>query len=120
MEELVRGSGVSATALRRGGVATAADVHQRNIQNLDEIRNVGPKSAHKIKSRAAEYARIRPEDLRPPGNPNVWGAADYALLRALGMLTLVTALAPHAAVLQQILVTMRWLAHPTVCASRKD
>ena len=65
VEELARGAGVNTAALRRGTVTTAADVHQRTVKDLDDIRDIGPKSAHKIKALAAELARTRPEDLRP-------------------------------------------------------
>jgi superfamily II DNA or RNA helicase len=111
--DLARGSGVRAADLRRGGVVTAADVHQRTVQDLDRIRNVGPKSAYKIKALVTDFVRTQPEDIRPPGNPGVWSAADYALVRALAMLTCVTTLAPHAVLLQQVLVTVRWLARAT-------
>jgi len=113
VEELARGSGVNVAALRRGGVTTAGDVHQRTVEDLDDIRDIGPASAHKIKALATEFARVRPEDLRPPGNPNTWKAADYTLVRALAMLALVTALAPHAALLQQVLATIRGFARAT-------
>lgn len=113
VEAFARGSGVNIAALRRGNVKTAADVHQRTVKDLDDIRDIGPKSAHKIKTLATGFARLRPEDLRPPGNPNMWKAADYALVRALVMLALVTALAPHAAVLQQVVGGMRWLTRAT-------
>lgn len=113
VEDLARRSGVKTTALRRGRVETAADVHARTVNELDDIREVGAKTAHKIKDLATEFARTRPEDLRPPANPSTWKAADYALVRALALLALVTALAPHALVLQQVLVTTRWLARAT-------
>lgn len=113
VEELARGSGINVAALRRGKVKTAADVHQRTVEELDEIRDIGAKSAQRIKERATACARIRPEDLRPPADPDMWKAADYALSRALVTLAMVTALAPHVAVLEQILGAIRWLARAT-------
>lgn len=109
VEALARGSRVNTAALRRVGVTTAADVEQRTVEALERIHDIGPKSARKIKDLVAEFAQIRPDDLRPPGNPDTWKAADYALVRALATLALVTALAPHAAVLQQVLGATRWL-----------
>jgi superfamily II DNA or RNA helicase len=113
VEDLVRGSRVNTAALRRGGVRTAADVDQRTVEALERIRDIGPKSARKIKDLAAEFARIRSDDLRPPGNPDIWKGADFAVVRGLAALALVTGLAPHAVVLQQALGTVRGLARAT-------
>ena len=113
VEELARGSGVSAAALRQGGVATAADVFRRTVNDLDDIRNIGPPSARKIMELATDYEQIRPDDLRPPANPDAWTGADYALVRRLAMLTAVTGLAPHAAVLREVLASVGWLARTT-------
>jgi hypothetical protein len=66
VEELAKGFRVHVSALRRGNVRTVADVYQRTINDLDDIRDVGPKSAHKIKALATEFAEIRPDDLCPP------------------------------------------------------
>jgi superfamily II DNA or RNA helicase len=113
VEDLARGSKINTAALHRGGVTTAADVNQRTVEALERIRDIGPKSARRIKDLAAKSARTRPDDLRPPGNPDTWKAADYALVRGLAMLALVSALAPHAAVLQQAVQAVRWLARAT-------
>jgi superfamily II DNA or RNA helicase len=113
VEELARGSGVSAAALRKGGVATAADVLRRTVNDLDDIRNIGPPSARKIMELATDYEKIRPDDLRPPANPDAWTGADYALVHRLAMLTAVTGLAPHAAVLREVLAPVGWLSRTT-------
>jgi SNF2 family DNA or RNA helicase len=113
VEQLTKGTGVDTKALRRGTVMTAADVHTRSIDELDDIRDIGPKMARTVKELATKFTQTRPEDLRPPGNPDTWKAQDFALVRALLMLALVTALAPHAAVLQQVLGSVRWLTRAT-------
>lgn len=113
VDHLAKGSRVNTAALRRGGVETAADVDERTVEDLDNIHDIGPKTARTIKELAAKLARIRPDDLRPPGDPDTWKAADYALVRALAMLAVVAALTPHAAVLQQVLAGIRWLARTT-------
>jgi hypothetical protein len=113
VEELVRGARVNTAALHNGGVTTAADVNQRTVDDLERIDGIGPKSAPKIKDLAAQFARIRPDDLRPPGNPDAWKAGDYAIARGLAALSLVTALAPHVALLRQALGTMRGFTRAT-------
>jgi superfamily II DNA or RNA helicase len=113
VEDLVRGARVNTAALRRGGVTTAADVDRRTLEDLERLHDIGPKSARKIKKLAAEFKRIRSDDLRPPGNPDVWQAADYALVRGLPVLAGLTVLAPHVALLQQALGAVRWLARAT-------
>ena len=113
VEDLVRGARVNTAALRRGGVTTAADVDRRTLEDLERLHDIGPKSARKIKKLAAEFKRIRSDDLRPPGNPDVWQAADYARVRGLAVLAGLTVLAPHVALLQQALGAVRWLARAT-------
>jgi SNF2 family DNA or RNA helicase len=88
-------------------------VQRATVQGLEGIRNIGEKSALKIKELADDLARIRPDDIRPPGEVNTWKAADYALVRALVMLAAVTALAPHAAALRQVFLVTRWFARAT-------
>jgi SNF2 family DNA or RNA helicase len=80
---------------------------------LEAIRGIGQKSAQKIKELADDLARTRPEDIRPPANVNKWKPADYALVKALVVLAAVAALAPHAAVLQQVLLATRLFARAT-------
>ena len=113
IEDLAKGSGVNVAALRRGSVRTAADVHGRTIAELDDIRDIGPSSASKIKALVSDFARVGPRDLVPPGNPGAWTSADYALVRALEMLALVTGLAPHFAVLLPMLQSARKLGRAT-------
>lgn len=113
VEALARNSRVNTTALRHGSVNTATDVHQRTVRDLEGIRGIGQKSARKLKRLADDLARTRPEDISPPANPKKWKPADYALVRTLVMLAAVTALAPHAAVLQQVLMATRWLTRAT-------
>lgn len=83
VEQLAKGRGIDTKALRRGGVATAADVEEHSAERLDAIRGVGLTTAQTIKALASDLARTRPEDLRPPGNPDTWKPADYALARTL-------------------------------------
>jgi superfamily II DNA or RNA helicase len=111
-EDLARNSKIN-TALRGSNVNTAADVHQCTAEYLESIRDIGQKTAQKLKNLAEDLARLRPEDICPPANPKAWGPSNYALVRKLMMLAAVTALAPHAAVLQQVLLTTRWLARAT-------
>jgi SNF2-related domain len=113
VEELARGSGLNAAALRRGGVTNAADVLRRTVNDLDGIHNIGPKSAHKIMELAKGLAQTRPDDLRPPANPDAWTGADYSLVRTLAMLAVVTGLAPHVAVLREVLASVGWLSRAT-------
>jgi SNF2 family DNA or RNA helicase len=113
VEELAKGSGVNASALRSSGVTTAADVYRSDVRDLESIRRIGEKSALKIKELADRLAVTRPEDICPPANPSTWRPADYALVRALAMLAAVTALAPHLAVVQQVLLATRWLSRAT-------
>lgn len=113
VEELARGTRVSLAALRRGGVTTAADVRARSAHDLETIHGIGQASAQKIKDVAARLAQISPGDLRPPANPDRWNPGDSALVRSLAMLALTTAVAPHAAALQQAMGTVRWLARAT-------
>ena len=81
---------------------------QRTVEALERIRDIGPKSARKIKDLAAEFARIRSDDLRPPGNPDTWKGRGLRSWSAVWRCcALVTALAPHAAVLQQALGAVR-------------
>lgn len=110
VEELARNSRINTTALRNGNVNTAADVRQCAVRELEGIRGIGQKSAEKIKRLADDLARTRPEDIHPPANPNMWNPADYALVRTLTLLAAVGALAPHVAVVQQVLLATRWLA----------
>jgi SNF2 family DNA or RNA helicase len=113
VDQIARGLRLNTAVLRRAGVVTAADARRLTVGDLENIRGIGPKSARRLKDLAEEIARLRPEDLRPPGNPDMWRAGDFALVRALTMLTTVAALGPHAAVLQQVLLGMRSLARAT-------
>jgi hypothetical protein len=113
VEELARNSRVNTPALRGANVNTAADVSQCTARYLESIRGIGPKSAQKIKRLANDLARTRPGDIRPPANPNTWNPADYALVRTLVMLAAVIALAPHAAVLQQVLLASSQFERPS-------
>jgi superfamily II DNA or RNA helicase len=114
VEELARNYRINTAALRHSSLTTAADVRQHTIRDLESIRGIGQISAQKLKQLADDLARTRPEDIRPPANPNTWTPGDYALVRALTMLTAVTALSPHAAVIQQVLRSTRWLARATI------
>jgi superfamily II DNA or RNA helicase len=109
VEELARNSKIS-TALRERNVNTAADVRLCSLKVLESIRNIGQRTAQRLKNLADDLAQLRPEDIRPPANPNTWNPSDYALIRRLMMLAAVTVAAPHAAVLQQVLRATRWLA----------
>lgn len=113
VDQIARGLHVNTAALRRAGVLTAADARQRTVGDLENIRGIGLTSARRLKDLVDEIARVRAEDIRPPGNPDTWRAEDFALVRALVMLTTVLTLGPHAAVLQQVLAGIRWLARAT-------
>ena len=113
VEDLAKGARVNATALRRGGVTTAADVDRRSVDDLEKLQGIGRASALKIKEIASRVAHLGADDLRPPANPDKWNPGDLALVRSLAMLALITAAGPHAAVLQQALGTVQRLARAT-------
>jgi len=96
---------VSATRAEHEAVVAADEQTAARHRHLARIwRALEAKAAAETAILATAQDTRAQNTLRP---------ADYALVRTLVMLATVTALAPHAAVLQQVLLATRWLARAT-------
>jgi hypothetical protein len=116
VQELARrGNKIRWRALTENGIRTAQDVLEQGYEALRTINGIGENSASQLMSLARQAAQVQPSDLRPPKDTKKWISADVDLARALQMFASAAQLVglPHLAVLQQLIVALRFLKQAT-------